>query len=102
MTKVDKDGNLEFHPAELPRGYVCAADPNNPFVRVKEPKIEVKRKCACGNDFILHVKFDENNPLHSLCDDCILALPADPNQHYPERFIQLYASDAGEQIGGEE
>ena len=76
--------------------------PKQVYLDTVKPEVVTKRKCACGNDFILHVKFDENNPLHSLCDDCILALPVDPNQHYPERFIQLYASESGEQIGGEE
>ena len=31
---------------------------------------------------------DPTNYLHQLCEDCIIALPPDPNQRYPEQTYQ--------------
>jgi len=101
MPHKDEDGNLEFHPGEMPRNYTCGADPDNPTLRSVKPDVISKRKCKCGKEFILHVKFDPEYPLHQLCDDCIQKLPIDPKQRYPDKFIQSYASDAGEPIGDE-
>ena len=91
MPRIDKNGNMEFHPAELPSDYhPTSTDSDNPFFNQKEePVIILSRSCkTCGAMFELHVDYDPDNPAHDLCDDCLLALPKDPNQHYPELTIQ--------------
>ena len=74
------------------------ADPENPFKRAEEKEIISKRKCKCGKAFILHVEYDPENPLHSLCDSCILELPVDPDKRYVRETIQMM-SEPGDQIG---
>jgi len=101
MPRTDEHGNLEFHPVEMPDDYICQADPENPFMVLKENEIISTRKCVCGKGFILHVKFDPEYPMHRLCDDCIQKLPIDPNQGYPDAFLQTMI-EAGEPMGGDE
>ena len=84
---------MEFHPAELPADYRCGADPENPFLLMREPVTITKRKCACGNEIVLHVEYNPNNRLHDLCDDCILKIPVDPGLRYPAQTIQIAGSD---------
>ena len=88
MPRTDEKGNLEFHSCELPNDYQCGADIENPFTRAPEQPETSRRTCKCGKTFDLHVKYDPTNYLHQLCEDCIIALPPDPNQRYPEQTYQ--------------
>jgi hypothetical protein len=88
MPQTDKDGNLEFHPLEMPPDFESAADPNNPFIRKQFESVATTRPCKiCGKRFTLGVPYDKDNPGHDLCEDCILAMPG--KQNYPEKTIQL-------------
>jgi hypothetical protein len=95
MPRTDENGNLEFHQAELPGDYQPPKmQHGNSILRAEEPEEITKRACKqCGKGFTLHVKYDPANPSHDLCDSCIIALPPDPNQRYPEKTYQTLASD---------
>ena len=96
MPRTDGNGNLEFHPLELPPGYLSSKmDDNNSLVRERIIFPKSIRKCkTCGKEFELVGEYDPENKAHDLCDDCLLALPRDPDQKYPERTYQM------EQDGG--
>ena len=38
---------------------------------------------------------DPGNPAHDLCDDCLLRLPQNPDQRYPEKTAQISGMDTG-------
>ena len=64
-------------------------DPENPFVRKKEPVVRTRRACIkCGKSFDLHVEYDPENFTHDLCEDCILDDTSHP-QDYSEKTNQL-------------
>ena len=97
MPRLDKKGNLEFHPSELPNDYLSNIDPENPFFN-KQVKIiiSITRSCRiCKTKFVLHCEYDPTNPAHDLCDDCLLKQPRDSGQKYPEKTIQI-DMEAGE------
>jgi hypothetical protein len=85
----NNNGSLEivFGPIFRPSDEI---DPDNPFARKKEIKIYITRECkTCGKKFVLHVEYDKENPMHDLCDDCILDLPLSETARYPEKTIQI-------------
>ena len=91
MPRTDENGNTKFHPLELPQDYqLPKMDENNSFIRKKVDFPKSIRKCkTCGKDFELIGEYDPENLAHDLCDDCLIALPLDPNLKYPEKTIQL-------------
>lgn len=93
MPRTDDNGNLVFHPLELPRGFEpMETDPENSLLRKKQPLKKSIRKCKeCGAEFELLGDYDPANRAHDLCDDCLLSQPPDPNQRYPERTYQMEA-----------
>ena len=95
MPRTDENGNLEFHPTELPRDYQPPKmQHGNSILRAEEPEEITKRACKqCGKGFTLHVKYDPANKAHDLCDSCIIAQELDPNQKYPEKTFQTLAYD---------
>ncbi|MDD2300847.1 MAG: hypothetical protein PHI70_09930 [Proteiniphilum sp.] len=103
MPRVDEDGNLEFHPLELPPDYrLPEMDRSNTLLRKKAVFPKSIRKCkTCGKDFELTGEYDPDNKAHDLCDDCLLNLPPDPNQKYPARTYQL-EQDGGTSLTEEE
>ena len=91
MPRIDENGNAVFHPAELPPEYRPAKmRDDNSFIR------ESRRTCkTCGTPFTLLGEYDPGNPAHDLCDDCLLALPPNPDQRYPEKTAQIAGMDTG-------
>jgi hypothetical protein len=125
MPRTDENGNLEFHPAELPADYRPMKHPdcincryyhfgsrlpadyqpmkhpdNNSFIREVGPLKQSRRTCKiCGEPFTLLGEYDPENPAHDLCDDCILKQPKNPDQRYPEKTTQM-EMDAGIALDG--
>jgi hypothetical protein len=70
----------------------------NPFFKEKTPEKIQKRICKkCGKEFSLAGDYDPKNEFHDLCDDCIMDLPLNPNQKYPDKTFQL-ESEVGEPL----
>jgi len=103
MPRTDENGNTTFHPLELPWDYrLPEMDENNSLIRKRIEFPKSIRKCKnCGKDFELIGEYDPENRAHDLCDDCLLNLPPDPNQKYPEKSVQLM-SDGGISLTEEE
>ena len=95
MPRTDDNGNLVFHPLELPKGFTpMETDPENSLLRKKQPLKKSIRKCKkCGAEFELLGEYDPENRAHDLCDDCLINLPLNQNQKYPEKSVQLLADD---------
>ena len=88
MPRTDKNGNVEFHPIELPDDFESAADPDNPFVRKQFDSETTTRACKnCGKRFALHVPYDDKDPTHDLCVDCMFKMPG--TQKYPNTTYQI-------------
>ena len=88
MPRTDKNGNLEFHPIELPDDFKSAADPENPFVRKQFDSETTTRACKkCGKRFTLGVPYDDEDPTHDLCTDCVWKMPG--TQKYPNSTYQI-------------
>ena len=96
MPRTSQEGSPEFHPAELPKGYsLPAMDPDNSTIRAQKVLKKSIRKCKeCGKEFELQGDYDPGNKAHDLCDDCLINLPPDPEQKYPESTLQI-ESDGG-------
>jgi hypothetical protein len=97
MPRIDENGNAEFHPVELPPGYQPAKmRDDNSFIREVQPMKQSRRTCkTCGTPFTLLGEYDPGNPAHDLCDDCLLKLPQNPDQRYPEKTAQIAGMDTG-------
>ena len=104
MPRIDENGNAVFHPAELPSDYQpMPHTDDNPFIREVHPMKQSRRNCkACGGSFTLLGEYDPGNPAHDLCDDCLLKLPTDPNQKYPEKTLQTSMAGGGTALGEDE
>jgi hypothetical protein len=88
MPRTDEQGNVEFHPIELPNDFESAADPENPFVRKQFESETTTRACKiCGKRFTLGVPYDKDDPGHDLCEDCIIEQKTP--QNYSETTIQI-------------
>jgi len=97
MPKIDENGNAIFHPAELPRDYTPMPHPDdNPFIREIQPMKQSRRKCiVCGESFTLLGEYDPENPAHDRCDNCILEMPLNLDQRYPDQTAQIAGMDSG-------
>ena len=92
MPRIDENGNVE-----LPPGYQPAKmRDDNSFIREVQPMKQSRRTCkTCGTPFTLLGEYDSGNPAHDLCDDCLLKLPQNPDQRYPEKTAQIAGMDTG-------
>ncbi len=97
MPRIDENGNAVFHPAELPGDYQpMPHTDDNLFIREVQPMKQSRRNCkTCGTPFTLLGEYNPGNPAHDLCDDCLLALPPNPDQKYPEKTAQIAGMDTG-------
>jgi hypothetical protein len=103
MPRIDREGNAVFHPAELPSDYQSMPHPDdNPFIREIQPMKQSRRKCiVCEESFTLLGEYDPENPAHDRCDSCILKMPHDPGQRYPDKTVQIAGMDSGGSLVGD-